>query len=87
MENVTSLGSVSGNGCHTSPMQALENAINDIKEGYITPNKILILSLDTSLEGYSTSFHQAGMRMSECIALCEVAKVRFLQEMEYIPND
>jgi len=83
--NVTKMGSVANNAIMISPRQALEDAIealgkqNAFKDG----KKIMIIALDESDGEYSISFIQAGMRMSECIALCEIAKSVFMEEMGY----
>ena len=84
---VVSMADMTGDGTFASPRQALEDAINSIgkedcgafKEG----KKLLILVLDDEGDLYDTSFIQAGMKMSECLALCEVAKQVFLEEMGY----
>ena len=86
-KKVASMADFTCNGTMQSPEQALQSALEDIgKEGALeNGKKVLILALDD--DGcYNTSFYQAGMKMSQCLALCEVMKVRFLQEMEYIPE-
>ncbi len=83
-DNIISLSEKTEDGKMHSPKQALELAISDIgnygafKEG----KKLLILALDDA-GGYNVSFIQAGMKMSECLALCEVAKTLLLEQMEY----
>lgn len=86
-EKVTHIGEASGNSDYYTPLQTLQAVISDIEEGHISPNKILVISLDNRDGKYNTNFHQAKMTMSECIALCEVMKVRFLQGMYYIPYE
>ena len=86
MDKVISMSERMNDGTLQTPRQALEDALEDIgkngafKEG----RKLLILSLDDTQDNYSVTFIQAGMRMSECMALCEVSKTIFLKEMEYI---
>jgi len=80
---VTKLGDFANDGRMLSPMDALKSAITDIENKDITPNKILILSLDHSDDEYNVNFHQAGMTMSECLALCDVAKSIMIKEMNY----
>ena len=87
MSNVADIGLHSGNGKMTSPINCLKDVIKCIEDGDISPNKILVITLNSKDDTYATSWHQAGMKMSDCLALIEVAKVRFLQEMEYIPNE
>jgi hypothetical protein len=84
-DKVISMANKTGNAMMQTPEQALQVALTDIgkhgafKEG----KKLLILALDDN-EQYSVSFIQAGMKMSECLTLCEVAKTIFLTKMEYI---
>ena len=85
--NVTELSEYSGSGLMRDPMAALKDVISLIEDGTIDPNKILILSLETKNNIYSISWHQAGMKMSECLPLLDVAKIRILQEMGYIPYE
>lgn len=47
-------------------------------------NNGFMSSIDDTQENYSISFIQGGMKMSECVGLCETAKAIFLREMNYI---
>jgi hypothetical protein len=47
------------------------------------PNKAIILYLSDSGGNYTVRWSQAGMKMSECISLCEIGKDRFKEEMGY----
>ena len=69
-----------------SPEDALKLALADIgKEGALkNGKKIVILSLDDTEGQYDVSYVQAGMSSSEAMALCEVAKMRFLSSMGYV---
>ncbi len=89
MSNVKSIGSASGDATMMRPDDALQDAINSIgKEGALEHgNKVLVLGLDDTQENFRISFFQAGMTMSQCLAVCEAAKTLFLKEMRYIPND
>lgn len=84
-KKVISLSGATGNAGFQSPEQALRDAISEIGQSgaFKDGKKLLILALDDEGQ-YDISFIQAGMRMSECITLCEVAKAIFLREMEYI---
>lgn len=86
MSDVISLANKTGDAAFQSPKQALEDALNDIgKRGaFENGKKLLILALDDNDEEYNVSFIQAGMKMSDCVGLCEVAKTIFLKNMEYI---
>ena len=72
-----------------TPEQALEDALKDIGElgAFKDGKKILIIGLDETDGKYDVSFIQAGMKMSECLALVEVAKIIFLKEMGWIEDE
>lgn len=84
--NVISLAEKAKNGAMQTPKQALEDCISNIGEkgAFKEGKKLLVLALDDTSGNFSVSFVQAGMKMSECVTLCEVAKTIFLREMEYI---
>lgn len=84
-DKVISLAEKTGDGCMHTAKQALEEALADLAEGEFLENhdKILVLALNDS-DGYDVRFIQAGMKMSQCLTLCEVAKTIFLSEMDYI---
>jgi len=82
-DKIINLGIEANNGKMMSPIDQLKEAIADIEAGHIDPDQILILSVNTK-DQFSVNFHQAGMKMSECLALCEVAKTIFLTQMDYI---
>ena len=73
-----------------TPETALHEALQDIgtRGSFKSGKQLLILALDRGDDNdmYSISFRQAGMDMSECITLCEIAKTIFLTEMNYIPD-
>lgn len=89
MDNVINMANATGNGTMQTPEQALQLAMDDIgncgalKKG----KKLLILALDETNDQYDISFIQAGMKMSECLALCEAAKIIFLEEMGHISTE
>lgn len=70
-----------------TPESTLLKALQDMKnKGELREcENLLILTLDKGKAGneYNVSCRQAGMSMSECIALCEVGKTLFLTEMDY----
>lgn len=84
-DKVVSLSKITGDAGFDSPEQVLRDAIKEIgrRGAFENGKKLLILALDDNNQ-YSVSFMQAGMKMSECVTLCEVAKTIFLREMEYI---
>lgn len=86
---VVELGKATNNGKVRSPESVLLDALEFVrdKEGAFSGSKILIIALDTDNDNYLTSWIQAGMKMSECLALCEVAKTVFLTNLNYIPGE
>jgi hypothetical protein len=75
-------------GTLQSPEQALQEAMKDIGQrgAFKSGKKLLILALDEgeNNDQYHVSFIQAGMKMSQCLTLCEVAKTLFLDQMGYL---
>jgi hypothetical protein len=73
---------------HITVRELLQDAIKYIDENPESiagrSRKALIIFLDDTEGNYDTRFSQAGMRMSECVTLCEVAKYPFLEKMRYI---
>lgn len=45
--------------------------------------KAVILYLDDDDNEYDVGWSQAGLKMSECVALCDIAKNVFKKEMNY----
>lgn len=86
---VESMSKASGNALMASPEEALKDAIETIGEcGALEQGKkVLILALDDTQDNFSIGFFQAGMRMSECLAVCETAKSIFLKEMGYLVDE
>ena len=84
--DVISLGGKTGDAFMVSPEQALKDALKETENGgcFEGRKKILILSLDDTNGKFSVNFIQAGMKMSECISVCEVSKAIFLKDMNYI---
>lgn len=84
-DNVVSMANKYRDGTLQSPKQALEDAIKDIgvRGAFKNGKKLLIIALDDD-DQYSISFVQAGMTMSECNNLCDIAKTIFKTEMGYI---
>lgn len=66
-----------------SPIECLEDVIQDIKSGKLSCDKLLVLTLDTGPDGggYDTHFAACNMKMSEMIALMEVEKHIFYRCM------
>lgn len=86
MKEVSKLSDKTNNGFMSTVKDALKDATEAAgKDGaFENGTKVLILALDDTEGEYSISFIQGGMKMSECISLCETAKTIFLSEMNYI---
>ena len=87
--NLISLADRLDDSTFTTPEMTLRDSIEDIGErgAFKEGKQLLVLALDRG-DGdmYSISFRQAGMNMSECITLCEIAKTIFLTDMNDIPG-
>jgi hypothetical protein len=86
---IVNLSERSENAAHRSPEQLLKDALSYIEEGRFEGfKKMLILTVDEQDEQYRVYWMQAGMKNSECVALCETGKMKFFEEMNYVlPND
>jgi len=74
MSKVKSLGEYKNDATMMRPEDALHGALDDIASGVVTPTKVLVILLDDRDGMYAARFVQSGMKMSECVALCEVMK-------------
>lgn len=83
--SVTHIGDKGGSSMVYSPEQTLKNSLESLgKEGaFKNGKKLLVLCLDDTDNNYSVSFQQCGMKMSECVALTNVANSLFKTEMGY----
>jgi len=82
--NLTNLSDKSQSSLHTSPEQALREALKDVGEvGALKKGrKVLILALDDS-DGYSISQYCAGLKNSECVALLNIAAKSIITDIGY----
>lgn len=79
---------VGQNGPSTENVIALlHEAASAIQDAKVNARKGLVLLLDDSDNSFTVRFFNAGMRMSECVALIECAKMRFLNEMGYLSDE
>ena len=85
-KKILSMAEKTNNSSMQTPEQALNQCLKFIgKEGaFKNGKKLLVLALDDTDGNYSVSFVQSGMKMSECVALCNVAKAFFMNEMGYV---
>ena len=84
-DNVEQLGMHARNGTMMSLEATLQDVIGSIgrKGALENGKKLIVIALDDTKDCFSVSWFQCGMKMSECVALCEVAKAKFLEEMNY----
>ena len=87
-KKVIRLADAANSGTHRSPENMLEEALKEVREGqWAARKRMLVITVDEEDDSYVVNWMQAGMKMSQCVALCEVAKVKFLTEMNYVkPN-
>jgi len=84
-DDVVHLGMVARDGKMFTPEQTLRQCLEDLgKNGaFEKGKKLIVICLDDTDDCYRVSWQQCGMKMSECLALCEIAKTKFKSEMEY----
>lgn len=85
-DKIISLAKETNSALVRTPEDVLKEALEAVhKEGVLEEGtKILVLALDDTNNRYNIEFFQAGMRMTECISLMEIAKTEFLREMGYL---
>lgn len=77
--NVISMAKHSGSAKHTSVLEMLRLAAEDIEKGAdgYQPNKAVLLLLDDQDGRYREGFYNAGMRTSELAGLTKVMSDKF----------
>lgn len=63
-----------------TPMQALQDAMQEIEAGKRTPTKLAVLYLDDRDMQYKINFRQAGMSMSEMVALLTLMQTKVIKD-------
>lgn len=81
MTNIVYLATELNDGTKRDPHDMMIDFSDDIVNGKFKGKKMLIIGLDDSEDGYHILWKQAGMRMSEIVALLECAKKTVLSEM------
>lgn len=81
MLKVVRLDQVANTGNRTVT-QLLEDEIGE-QENRGNPDKAIIIYLNTAEDQYSVGWSQAGLKMSECVSLLDIAKDMFKREMNY----
>ncbi|WP_298613455.1 hypothetical protein [uncultured Thiothrix sp.] len=81
--NVISMAKHTNSAKHTSVVEMLKQAIDDIEKGVdgYHPNKAVLLLLDDKDGGYVDGFYNAGMRTSEMVGLTKIMSDRFSLSM------
>lgn len=82
-DNVVFMADKKGDARLWSVEDALRDALEDVKEGKRKAAKVLVLFLNDEDGAYDVNFVQAGLKASECIALCAVSENMFKQDMGY----
>lgn len=77
--NVISMAKHSGNAKHTSVLEMLRQAAEDIEKGEdgFQPNKAVLLLLDDSEGKYAEGFYNAGMKTSELAGFTKIMSDKF----------
>ena len=81
MSKVVYLSDVVEDNRFTPPVQLLHETIQEIEDGVCTPNKLVILMLDSTDEKYNVSYRMSNIRFSEVVSLLEVGKSSFLRTL------
>lgn len=79
-KNIISLAEKTSSGTMWSIKDMLVDLVED-EARLLKYNKAVILLLNDD-DQYTTGFNQAGMRMSDCVMLCEMSKDMFKNEMK-----
>ena len=82
-QKVSNLSHYLRDGSRWTVDQMLADTLSDVREHRKAPTKALVLFLDDSDDKYDVGFVQAGLSMSQAIALIDVAKSVILKEMGY----
>jgi hypothetical protein len=85
---VTSLGAVRAQKSHDNrqwtPVECLLDAVDDIKSGRVTCDKLFVIRINTSDEKFNVGYNAANIKASEILAALDCAKAQILQEMGYV---
>lgn len=79
MSKISYLAHEVSNGDRWTVEQMLQDELEDLGDY----NKALLLKLNDKDGDYDVTFTQAGLSMSQCLALLEVIKTVILKEMGY----
>ena len=84
MKVVTNIAEKTNSSMSFSPVMSLEDAIKELSPGGKLENskKSLVLTLNDD-DQYTVHYFNSGMKASECVALCDIAKNIFKADMDY----
>lgn len=83
MNDVILLGKTTCNALMISPEQVLAEVQRELKENTPPLKKLIVITLNEADGHYDINWRQAGMKISEIIALLELAKHTMIEEMGY----
>jgi hypothetical protein len=81
--NLIKLVEKTGNSLHWGVADMLRATAKEVESGERECTKALVLFLDDKNGEYNVGFTNAGMSMSECIALARIAESVILAMMEF----
>ena len=80
MSNVRSINANKNDATIMTPTDPLYEALSDISKGEFAPTKLVVVMLDDRDGQYETRFIQAGMNMSQMVALFEIMKQTIIHD-------
>ena len=83
MGKIKSIGYLKNDATLISPVDCLRDCLeNDIgkREAFIKGKKLIVIGLDDADDEYQWSFNQAGMSISEIVALLEIVKKQIIDK-------
>ena len=81
--SVAYLSNASKDGTRWTVDQMLDSVSNEMKKKEDKPTKALLVLLDDNDDRYDVSLRQAGLTMSQAIAMTDVAMSMMRKEMGY----
>lgn len=71
-----------------SPVECLEDALTDIREGEASPKSLLVIGLDEGADGqgYEIRFWMSRLDTAQAVALMEALKFQLLSDMKLVPD-
>lgn len=86
-DKITSLGAVRAEKARDNrlwtPLECLQEAINDLQSGEIKANKLVIVFVQADDESHTISHYSANIKASEILSAAICMQARVLDEMGY----